>query len=113
MNTPSRRSSTASAGVPRPARHGSGSRPSPSEEAAGAQPPTPAATRSGVCLSPDVLSRVPCLSRCLLPYLFLLCFLKLSETIRSEIFFLARQFHGQCRQPSGGCCAGDDQPHAC
>src|SRR6267378_5986654 len=27
--------------------------------------------------------------------------------------FLLRQLHGQCRQPSGGSRAGDDQPHAC
>src|SRR5262249_53177805 len=102
MRTPSRRPSTASVGVRRSARHGSGSRPSPSGGAAGAQPPTPAATRSGVCSSPDVLSRVLCLSCCVLPYSFLLWFLKLTETICSEIFFPAREFHGQCRQPSGG-----------
>src|SRR2546425_6339356 len=34
---------------------------------AGAQPPTPAATRSWVRSSRDALSRVPCLSLCLLP----------------------------------------------
>jgi len=27
--------------------------------------------------------------------------------------FLLRQLHGQCRQPSGGSRAGDDQPYAC
>src|SRR5262249_46448303 len=56
------RPAKASAGVRRPARHGSGSRPSPSRGAAGAQPPTPAAIRSGVCSSRDALSRFPCLS---------------------------------------------------
>jgi hypothetical protein len=30
-----------------------------------------------------------------------------------RVVFLAKQLHGQCRQPSGGSCAGDDQPHAC
>jgi hypothetical protein len=29
------------------------------------------------------------------------------------IDFLARQFHGQCRQSSSGSRAGDHQPHAC
>jgi len=27
--------------------------------------------------------------------------------------FLLGQLHDQCRQPSGGSRAGDDQPHAC
>src|ERR1700738_5016350 len=57
---------TASVDARRPARHGSGSRPSPSRGAAGAQPATPAATRSGVCSSRDAVFRVPCL------FLFLL-----------------------------------------
>jgi hypothetical protein len=61
------RPAKASGGVRRPARHGSGSSPSPSRGVAGAQPPTSATTRSGVCSSRDAPSRVPCLSSCLLP----------------------------------------------
>src|SRR4029077_6480082 len=57
-------------GVRGPARRESASRPSLSRGAVGAQPPTPAATRSGVCSSRDVHSRVPCHYPCLLPFYF-------------------------------------------
>src|SRR5262249_10959857 len=97
--------------VRRPAHHGSGSRPSPSRGAAGAQPPRPPAARSGVCSLRDALSRVPCLSPCLLPSLFLLCFVKQSE-IRSEKFPELVDAHRQNSSRGSGssdhyCCAYD------
>ena len=78
---------------------------SPSRGAAGAQLPTPAATRSGVCSSRDALSHAPCLSPCLLPCCFLLCFLKQTETIRFEKFSELADAHRQ--NSSRGSCSGD------
>src|SRR5205823_6746643 len=68
--TPFPEPSTASGDARRPARHGRGSRLSPSREAAGARPPTPAATRSGECSLEDSYSFVPGLSSRLLPNYF-------------------------------------------
>src|SRR6516162_8725378 len=48
----------------------------------------------------------------LVAILFLLCFLRRAGSF-FRVVFLARQFHGQYRQSSGGSCARRDQRHAC
>src|SRR5438874_3830713 len=62
IRTPSPRPATASADAWRPARHGRGSTPSPSQAVAGAQPPTPAVTRFWGVSFRSLSFRVPSLS---------------------------------------------------
>ena len=105
--TSSPRPATASAGVRRTVHHASASRPSLSPGAVGAQPPTPAATRPAVSSFGDRPSGSRS-SVCLLPFSFLLCFLK---TIRSEKFSELADEHRQ--NSSRGCSAGDHYCCAC